>query len=272
VDGAGKGDPIGEYIVARALWESHWREEACIIHESCIDFYSPLSSKTCFSIPFHDIQRVRRVDSDASGGPLGARPILAIETAWKCHYLVLCTDEVLTDFFNILNTSIFSHGEECFQQDEWNAHMWQGVQSSADTSGESSKWASIGSSSKKKRQRIILNSRRMSFDCEAFDYNKKDKDTSEREIGAFVQELLQKALSISLETLMSNPKNFIRFLDDACRLKELPWGEIDKNGSGAFCIAVNLYHCLLQHSLLLSKTGPPTKVNIFLFIAFPLFT
>jgi hypothetical protein len=258
-DTTGKSSPIGEYIVARALWESHWREEACIIYDSCIDFYQPLSSKTCFSIPFYDIQRVRRVDS-GSTGPLAGRPILAIETAWKCHYLVLCTHEVLTDFFNILNASIFSHGEEVFQQDEWNAHMWQGVQSSADNSGDSAKWANIGSSSKKK-QRIILNSRRMPFDCESFNYE-GNKSASQREIGAFVQALLQRALCISLETLLNNPKNFIGFLDDVSRLRQLPWNEIDKSSSGAFCIVVNLYHCLLQHSLLLSKTGPPTKVSV----------
>lgn len=256
-----KGEPIGEYIVARAFWESHWREEACIIHESCVDFYSPLSSKPCFSIPFYDIERVRRVDDCANGGPLASQPIIAIETAWKCHYLVLTNEKVRTDFFNILNASIFSHGEEAFQKEEWNAHIWQGVQSSVDKSGESSKWASIGSSSKKKRQRIILNSRRMPFDTEAFEYDSRDKGSLEKNVGVFVQELLGKALSISLETLARDPKSFIRFLDDASRLKELPWCDIDKNGSDAFCISLNLYHCMLQHALLLSKTGPPTKVS-----------
>ncbi len=52
------GTPLGEYIVARALWESHWREEAAVIYGTCIEFYSPLSSKASFSIRkfhFHNI-------------------------------------------------------------------------------------------------------------------------------------------------------------------------------------------------------------------------
>ncbi len=44
------GTPLGEYIVARALWESHWREEATVVYDTCIEFYSPLSSKASFSI------------------------------------------------------------------------------------------------------------------------------------------------------------------------------------------------------------------------------
>jgi len=41
---------LGEYIVARALWDSHWREEASIIYGSSIDFYAPLSNKAHLSI------------------------------------------------------------------------------------------------------------------------------------------------------------------------------------------------------------------------------
>ena len=195
------------------------------------------------------------MDNVNDRNPVVGHHMLAVETAWKCHYLAFSTEEMRTDFFNILNVSIFSNGTEVFQRDEWHAHMWQGVQSSTDTSGESAKWAGIGSS---RKQRIILNSRRMSFDCDTFGID----ESSEKDICSFVQKLLKRALSISLENLVSNPKNFIQFLDDTSRLRQLPFSDIKKNGAGAFCLCVNIYHCLLQHALLLSKTGPPTKVRI----------
>jgi len=246
--------------VARALWDSHWREEACIVHESCIDFYSPLTSKACFSIPFYDIQCVRRVEERSGVNPLSGFPLVAVETAWKCHYLAFSNEEIQTNFFDILNAAIFSNVQDLHKEEEWKAHMWQEVQSSADSSGETSKWANIVSS-KKFRQRIILNSRRMPFDCKSFEYDQTNTKGSDDVLCSFVEGLLRKALSFSLKPL-DNPSDFIKFLDDTSRLRELSLSEVDKDGRGTFCMCVNLYHCLLQHALLLSKTGPPTKRNV----------
>jgi len=161
-------------------------------------------------------------------------------------------------FFNLLNEAIFTCDEDMSHKDEWKAHMWQGFQSSADSSGDKAKWANVISSKKSKR-RIILNSRRMAFDCEAF--NATEKHCNEA-ICTFVQNLLLKALSFSLETLEKSPSDFVKFLDSASRLRELSLNELDKDSTEAYCICVNLYHCLLQHALLLSKTGPPTKKNV----------
>jgi len=42
--------PGNEFVVARALWDSHWREEVAILCDSSISFYTPLSKKADISI------------------------------------------------------------------------------------------------------------------------------------------------------------------------------------------------------------------------------
>jgi len=150
--------------------------------------------------------------------------------------------------------------EDMNTRDEWKARMWQSVQSAADSSGEITKWAPI-ISFKKHKQRIILNSRRIPFDCDDFTFQKNEKHLYQLNLCSFVENLLEKALSFSLENLMNNPKDFVRFLDETSRLRTFPLNSIDKSGTSGFCIFVNLYHCLLQHALLLATGGPPTKVS-----------
>jgi len=207
---------------------------------------------------FYDIQRVRNIDEGVH--PLQGFPLLAIETSWKCHYLAFKTNDIRFGFLDMINKAIFADSEDMSASDEWKARMWQSVQSSADSSGEREKWASI-ISSKKQKQRIVLNSRRMPFDCDEFSFQKRDNNLFQQNLCSFVENLLQKALSFSLENLISNPKGFVIFLDETSRLRTFPLRSIDKSGKGAFCIYVNLYHCLLQHALLLATGGPPTKVR-----------
>lgn len=254
------GKPCHEYVVARALWDSHWREEAAIIFESSVSFYAPLSKKPDISIPLYDVQKVRRLEDANDRYPLSGFPLVAIETAWKCHYIAFKNEDIRTDFLNALHTAVLSHYEYMPRRDEWNARMWQHVQSSADSSGESEKWASI-ISSKKRKKRIILNSRRMPFDCDVFPLFDNNADF-QLNLASFVEKLLQKALSFSLENMMKDPKDFVQFLDETSKLRVLPVKYIDKSDKSAFCIYVNIYHCLLQHSLLLSTGGPPTKRNV----------
>jgi hypothetical protein len=97
----------------------------------------------------------------------------------------------------------------------------------------------------------------MAFDIEDFH---KVGLTVERAVGAFVQNLLERALSFSLEKLEQSPESFINFLDDTSRLRKVPLSHLDLQGKEAFCIFVNLYHCLLQHALLLSPF-PLNKVK-----------
>lgn len=44
------GDVLHGAIVARALWDTHWREEWCEINPSKLDFYAPLTNKPVFSL------------------------------------------------------------------------------------------------------------------------------------------------------------------------------------------------------------------------------
>lgn len=37
-------------LIARALWDTHWREEWCEITSTKLDFYAPLSNKPVFSL------------------------------------------------------------------------------------------------------------------------------------------------------------------------------------------------------------------------------
>ncbi len=187
--------------------------------------------------------------------PLVGFPLLVVETAWKCHYLAFCDDKARCHFLDLLRDAVASN-EEVFDRDELKAHLWQGFQSLSEE--DAAKWANI-TSGKKSKQRIILNSCRMSFDCDDFDFESSDEDGS---ISFFVEDLLHKALSISTETLERNPKDFANFLNDTSRLRLLHLDRLDPNSKSTFCICVNLFHCLLQHALLISKTGPPTKVSL----------
>lgn len=104
----------------------------------------------------------------------------------------------------------------------------------------------------------------MCFDLEPFAFDesieKGSTDEIERSVCAFVEELLLMALSFSSESM--DPEDFVRFLDATSRLRCLPFHKLNLSGSTAFCIFVNIYHCLLQHALLLSADGPPSKKTI----------
>jgi len=169
------------------------------------------------------------------------------------------------EFIQKINTPISSSkpaGQEV-HKDVWKAHLWQGFQISNDPklSAGRGKWANIISSSKSK-QRIILNSHRMVFDCDVFVKNKNEN--RQASFAIFVEKLLEKSLSFSFESLEESPNDFANFLCDCSRLKKFPLHEIDFSTKQALCIFVNLYHCLLQHALLLSLNGAPVKVSCFL--------
>lgn len=82
----------------------------------------------------------------------------------------------------------------------------------------------------------------------------------------FVENLLSKALSFSLESLETDPESFVEFLDLTSQLRLLVLEEIDLTTRHAFCLFANIYHCLLQQALLLSVNGPLDKKNIGLFM------
>lgn len=134
----------------------------------------------------------------------------------------------------------------------WNARFWQGFQNSveSDSAVGRGKWAEVRSGSKKMISRTILNGRLMDFDLDQGYLVKAGGP------GKLVEDLLGTALSFSLSSLEKDPERLVKFLDAVSYLKLLPVVEIDRSGVDAFCLFVNLYHCLLQHSLLLAVNGP----------------
>ena len=118
-----KGALVCESLVARCLWESHWREEWCGVYKKGIVFYAPLTQKPCLelckhsvvakclplqtvvfssqcffiSAAFSDVQSVRLLDC-SQRSPLPGFPILALETAWQCHYVAFRNEEVCASF------------------------------------------------------------------------------------------------------------------------------------------------------------------------------
>lgn len=206
---------------------------------------------------FHDIKEIRSLSDEYSTSPL-LLPQLVIVTHWKCHYLAFCNEQMRSNFHGSLNSAIFSNSSNFAEQNEWQAHFWQGFNFMAGMNN-TSKWDKIIVSNKQ-QHRLVLNSRRMSFDCDRFldvcDYGHIN------EISAFVEDLLNMSLSFTSENLETSPEEFIKFQDKTSRLKNLPVQKLDRSKVETFCIWVNLYHCLLQHSLLLSSRAP-TKVNFF---------
>ena len=216
---------------------------------------------------FNDIDMIRSLPMESEFHPIPGFPTICIETTCRCHYLAFADSAALETFSSLLrnqvDTTVQIQGRE--ENEISNAFLLQKIQQmseSAITTDERKKWDTVISSNKA-RQRVILNTRRMAFDVEGF--MSVDSLSTEQVVGAFVQKLLSRVLSFSLKELEESPESFIRFIDDTSRLRKVPLSHLDLNGKDAFCFFVNLYHCLLQHALLLSPIGPLSKVRWYYF-------
>ena len=78
-------------------------------------------------------------------------------------------------------------------------------------SGDHAKWAKIATMNKKK-DRIILNSRRMVFDIEPIE------NENESSVCEFVENMLSTSLTFSLASLEEDPDAFVTFIDSTSRL------------------------------------------------------
>jgi hypothetical protein len=143
-----------------------------------------------------------------------------------------------------------------------NLLAWEGYQTAVESSLSSgrSKWAPVSSASKPK-QRVVLNGRRQIFDVDPFTDFSFDAEEIMR-VAKFVENMLTTALSFSVDSIDNDPKAFLEFIDKTSRLRKLPLHKLDLKQDESFCIFANLYHCLLQHALLLAVDGLPTKVSI----------
>lgn len=257
-----RGELLEESLISRCLWESHWREEWCGMYESCVSFFAPLTNFACLEIAYIDITSVRPLDAGLQS-PLPGFPILVLETAWLCHYVAFRDEESRDTFGEKVEHAVQNHMarvEETASLEQSQlrkARFWQGFQTLSETSLSSGvrKWAKI-SSNQKRKARVVLNGRRMAFD-------RHRTTLDDVAIGfSFVEDLLTRALSFSLESLERDPESFVEFLDLTSQLRFLPLDEIDLSSRGAFCLFTNLYHCLLQQALLLSVNGPLVKKSV----------
>ena len=247
------GEALAGYIVARCLWDGHWREEWCALYKQIIMFYAPLTDTPGLELSLADVQSFRLLDL-GNASPLPGLPMLVLETAWQCYYIAFWNEELRRQFHEILDTAKTTFDKSVSglqgEQDLWKARFWQGFHASfeASLSGGKGKWAEIVHAKRKKR-RVVLNNRRMAFDLAPF---------SEQPVN-FTETLLSWCLSFRLESLLEHPEALGRFLDATSQLQNFPLHDLDYMGPETFCIFVNLYHCLLQHALLLTVKGPLTK-------------
>ena len=93
------------------------------------------------SIAFVDVQSVRRLDIGECS-PLPGYSLLAVDTAWQCHYFAFPSDEVRDALIQVVNNALFSlnvdsgdaKDKRAREKDLWKARFWQGFQSSAESS------------------------------------------------------------------------------------------------------------------------------------------
>lgn len=225
-----------------------------------IAFYPPLGKKPCLAISFDEIlsARICEEEDTASSCPLPGLFVLAIDTAYKCHYLIFLQVLQRENFLQKLNDALFHMGNESHSRKK--TKEFESFRMSLETSltGSVGKWRAVTTGSKgkdKKKQRRVLNGRKMSFDTVPIYNRETDGGASAQEkIALYVENLLRMALSFSPDTFeRAADSQFIEFLDECSRLRTMSLHDIDFTSKEAFCIFVNLYHCLLQHSLLLGK-------------------
>ncbi len=122
--------------VARWLWDSHCREEWCGVYTSGVYCYAPLTREPSvvlcknqhalytyfhpienltdiFSLPiaFVDIQAIRRLDTDDQS-TLPGFSLLAIDTASRCHYFSLPSDDAREELVQALSSAMISSPNE----------------------------------------------------------------------------------------------------------------------------------------------------------------
>lgn len=255
-------------VVARCLYDGRWVEELCIFYTDArhLAFYAPLSKKPSLVVTLDEIEAARSLD-DNETFPLPTHSSAAIDTTLKCHYIAFLTpshrENLIAKLNGILtdetqsNTGLVQNGKGS----EFEAYKMP-LEAALTTSGMATKWEGVrtGKKSKQKKQRKVLNSRIMPFDLDPILSSSGD---SQEEICLFVEGLLKRALSFSPDdSLDLNDTRFVDFLNETSRLRLLPLGELDLTSKQAFCMFVNLYHTLLQHSLLIAVDGLPSKRSV----------
>jgi hypothetical protein len=82
-------------MVARALWESHWKEEWMVLYPSHIAFFGMGSkSKPSWSVFLHDVLAVKAPPAERLRQLFPGKAFVALETLGRVHYLCFATDAI----------------------------------------------------------------------------------------------------------------------------------------------------------------------------------
>lgn len=231
---------IAESIVCHCIWESHWREEWCGLYSDGVVFWKAQACSAYIEIPIHEILGCRRMKGSFF---VQGEEVLAIDTVWSCHYVAFRDLDTLIHFHaritELLSLTHSNSGRDA-PEAALRVQFWRSANMLVGDEEIHSKWSPVQSGTKKKR-RIILNSRKEVFDL----------DHSKIVDSYFVERLLVKSLDFAPESLHQRLDEFVLFQDELCHLKLFSLAHSDLDAGETMCLFVNLYHCLLQHSLLL---------------------
>jgi hypothetical protein len=140
-------------IVARALWDTHWREEIAVLYPTHVAFYSPMAKKASWTLSLQELIGISHIPDDKS--PIVGKSVLKIETIGRVYYLAFPTKESC----HSLSASILEHFSGITFENS--------LPSFVDTADprdrfvlKSGRWRPAG-------RRLILNARKFSFDLES---------------------------------------------------------------------------------------------------------
>jgi hypothetical protein len=102
---------LASTLVARALWDTHWREEIAILYSSYIACYPLLGTKPAWVLSLQEIIGVSYLHEEIS--PLPRFSVMRIETIGRIHYLAFISKDHAQSFAakmegNITNVSFDS--------------------------------------------------------------------------------------------------------------------------------------------------------------------
>lgn len=239
------GPPLQQNMVARALWESHWKEEWIVLYSSHVSFFSMGTKKPGWSVFLHDILAVK-VPQGASKlcAQFPGKYFLGLETLGRVHYLCFATEAIRDSWLSSLAVRV--GGQATYE-------IPVGVVISDPREAfvlKSGQW--------RPASRIILNARRMSFDVAA--------PATTAALSMSPCQLSEKALRLVYDLSPdSGTERLVAFLDLCSSFRVLPLHLLDLDSAEALAFFLNIYHTLLQHALLL--LGPPSSKDWSAFFA-----
>ncbi|CAM9490801.1 unnamed protein product, partial [Chrysoparadoxa australica] len=218
-------EPTLQCTVARALWESHWREEWLVLYPGCMTSWAPLTKKPIWELPLSSL-----IDCSAlPSSPLPGLHCLRLETLGRVHVVAFSKEQELQRWMSELQTLCSGAGSDPGEAFVLKQGPWTKLPAGP---------------------RIILNSRLFAFD-EALSVTSEKRSPCQ-----LASELLQAAFLLTPD---SGPKQLIAFLNLASSLRQVDLAALGTDGPEALCFFVNTYHALVKHMHLVLGAPPSAK-------------